>query len=159
DSVTAYLTLVRVTYTEGEGETYLLPLAYAEGEHARHVQEEKRPMVVARLLWTEGISKAPREPGLLYDPTGEPGFAEAVVQAVAGRAHVAGRGGDVAGAPLSPLQELWSAEGSLPPPVLLESDRSHSTILWPEHLVLKLFRRVEEGTNPELELGRFFAER
>ena len=42
---------------------------------------------------------------------------------------------------------------------LVESEQSNSSVIFDDTLILKLFRRVEPGTNPELEMLRFLSER
>ena len=40
-----------------------------------------------------------------------------------------------------------------------ERDQSNSSIIFGDKAIMKLFRRVEPGINPDLEIGRFLAER
>jgi maltose alpha-D-glucosyltransferase/alpha-amylase len=42
---------------------------------------------------------------------------------------------------------------------LVRAEQSNSSVVYGEHLVLKLFRRLDEGANPDLEIGRFLTER
>jgi maltose alpha-D-glucosyltransferase/alpha-amylase len=38
-------------------------------------------------------------------------------------------------------------------------EQSHTSVAYGDRLILKFFRRIEEGVNPELEVGRFLAEK
>src|SRR5262249_12735167 len=51
-----------------------------------------------------------------------------------------------------------SNDGTLEP-VLLPGEESDTSVAFDNRLVLKVFRRVEEGVNPELEMNRFLAEK
>jgi trehalose synthase-fused probable maltokinase len=44
-------------------------------------------------------------------------------------------------------------------PKLLSGEQSNSSVIYGERLILKFFRRIEEGENPDLEIGRFLSER
>ena len=44
-------------------------------------------------------------------------------------------------------------------PSLLHAEQSNTSLVFGDQLVLKLFRRVEEGENPDLEIGRALTER
>src|SRR5690606_26569849 len=45
------------------------------------------------------------------------------------------------------------------PPRRLSADQRNTSITYGDRLILKLFRRLEEGVNPDYELGRFLTER
>jgi maltose alpha-D-glucosyltransferase/alpha-amylase len=51
-----------------------------------------------------------------------------------------------------------SAEASLEPS-LLRREQSNTSIVYGDRLILKFFRRVTEGLNPDLEIGRFITEK
>jgi maltose alpha-D-glucosyltransferase / alpha-amylase len=48
-------------------------------------------------------------------------------------------------------------EGYAPP--VMTSDSNSTTVIYDERVILKFFRRVEPGINPDLEIGRFLTER
>src|SRR5262249_49414504 len=41
----------------------------------------------------------------------------------------------------------------------LRADQTNSSVVFGDQLILKLFRRTEEGINPDLEIGYFLTER
>lgn len=67
--------------------------------------------------------------------------------------------GDVsmAAQPLAPLPRLLAASGPLDPR-LLGVEQTNTSIRFGERLILKFFRRLEEGENLDVETGRFLTE-
>jgi trehalose synthase-fused probable maltokinase len=55
------------------------------------------------------------------------------------------------------LQETGAA-GSLHPRAIT-AEQSNSSVAYGDRLILKFFRRLEEGVNPDLEVGRFLTEK
>jgi maltose alpha-D-glucosyltransferase/alpha-amylase len=43
-------------------------------------------------------------------------------------------------------------------PSLLKAEQSNSSVVYKDRFILKLFRRLESGMNPDLEIGRFLTE-
>ena len=45
------------------------------------------------------------------------------------------------------------------PPVLLGVEQSNTSVRYGEQLILKLYRRLEVGINPDQEIGQFLTEK
>ncbi len=52
-----------------------------------------------------------------------------------------------------------SSSSDVPRPKVLTGEQSNSSVIYGERLILKFYRRVEKGENPDLEIGRFLTER
>jgi maltose alpha-D-glucosyltransferase/alpha-amylase len=139
------LAILEVEYTEGEAETYLLPLGITAARRADE-QDVRSPLFIARL----------RDGNLLYEPVTEPAFANALLDTIVRRRHLKGRGGTVSGAPTRELKEL-RGEGALDAQVL-KAEQSNTAIVYGQRLFLKLFRKLEPGINTDLEVSRFLNE-
>ena len=148
----ARLALVEVEYTDGEPETYALPLAFARGPRAAQVLRDWRPSVLARLQ-----SDNPEEAGLLYDALWDTGFARGLLDAIARRRRFKGEGRELAASPAAPFREILGE--AAPEPAILQGRQGSTSIAFGDRFVLRLFRRLEEGINPALEVGRFLTER
>jgi len=144
----AVLALLRVDYTEGEAETYALPLAFtadADPERQQRLREAGLP-VVARL-----DSDDPDGTGLLYDPFGDPEVSRELLAA-----FERGERNELASTP-SPVFAGLRGQGDLEP-APLRAEQSNTSVRFGDRLILKLFRKLEPGINPDLEIGRFLTE-
>ncbi|MGQ9532035.1 MAG: maltose alpha-D-glucosyltransferase [Desulfotomaculales bacterium] len=148
----AHVLLVRVEYTEGDPETYVLPLAQAAGPWAEQIRRQTPQAVVAE--W-RGKDKE----GVLYDALYEPGFCRALLEAIVRHRRFRGARGALVAAPTRAFRAPRRATGPLPEATAVEDHRTGTLVAFGDRLTLKVFRRVEEGINPELELGCFLLEK
>ena len=156
DGATAMLTFVRVEYTEGDPDVYLLPVTYAGGEQAAQIEERSPQAVVARVTRQDSETS---ERGVLYDALWDDRFATALLETVARRRGFRGGAGEVSGAPTPVLRQ---ARGSANLPLLPRvsgAEQSNTSVIFGDHLIMKLYRRLGEGVNPDLEIGRFLTEK
>jgi maltose alpha-D-glucosyltransferase/alpha-amylase len=150
----AYIALLQVQYTEGEPELYALPLTFASGGRADHLRQESSTAIVARLRPGDGD-----EEGVLYDALWDTGFCAALLDAIGQRRRLRGDGGDVIAWLTHAFRQGPAGSEPAPPPSVLKAEQSNTSVLYGDRFILKLFRRLEPGPNPELEVGRFLTER
>ncbi len=153
----AFLTLVRTEYTDGVPETYLLPLTAAFGEQAAQMQEGFPHPILAHVR-VKGKGASEGDVGFLYDALYEKGFTAALLDAIVRRRHVHVPKGELATVRTRafPRTEGLAEEGL--PPKVMKVDQTNTSVVYGEQFILKVFRRIEAGINPDLELGRFLAE-
>ncbi len=157
-SSTVQVALVQVEFSEGDPEAYVLPLAFAQGAEAERIQRERPQAVLAR-LGVESDSKEPQAPqsGILYDPLSDAPFCWALLDAILRPRRFRRAGGELVGVP---LQGRPSSNGAVrhAPPSRFRGDQRNTSVLIGNEYVLKIFRKVEEGINPEAEVGRFLTQ-
>jgi maltose alpha-D-glucosyltransferase/alpha-amylase len=150
----ALMCLVRVEYLDGEPETYVVPMAFATGDQCETLLRDHPGTVLARMRARAG------EEGVLYDAHWNPAFGRTLVQSMLRRRRFGGNGAELAAVAYQPLAAgLAGADLSELYVNVLRSEQSNTSILIGDRLILKTFRRLEPGVNPELELGRFLSER
>ncbi|MFO8173065.1 MAG: putative maltokinase, partial [Longimicrobiales bacterium] len=97
--------------------------------------------------------------GHLYEPVGEARLAAELLDVIGKRRRLAGENGEVVGVPSPHLEEVWSPGKPVPDSSVLDSEQSNTSIRFGQQMILKLFRKVDPGMNPDLEIGKFLTER
>jgi trehalose synthase-fused probable maltokinase len=154
----ATIAMVRVSYDAGPHDVYVLPLAYATGVRAEQLARDLPHAVIAH------VQRAGAEPGLLYDALLDREFCATLLDLIAGGVRRVGAAGAIQGSFTSALARLRNPGarqgGDLAPlePKIVTAEQSNSSIIYGDRLIMKLFRRLEPGLNPDLEIGRFLTE-
>jgi maltose alpha-D-glucosyltransferase / alpha-amylase len=147
-----YLTLLQVTYTDGEPETYILPLAWTTEEHATQILGS--PAAICRLRLH---SAAQDQAGVLYDAMWDNRFTTTLLGLIARSRRLPGTSGEVRAAPTRPFRALVRSATVLEP-MPLKAEQSNTSVVYGDVFVLKLYRRLHEGVSPDLEVGRYLTE-
>jgi maltose alpha-D-glucosyltransferase/alpha-amylase len=146
-----FFTLLDVASAGGQRDLYFLPLAISTGATAAKLYDGMRPWVLARLRGKEMDA-------VLHDALADDAICSALLAAVgAGRDFPtsAGRIRAIAATAYAPLR----GDPDYPLPVGRgPATSSNSHVFYGRRLMLKLFRRLEEGMNPDFEIGRFLTE-
>ena len=146
----ARLAIIDVEFNEGESESYVLPLGLARGEQVDRIVSQTPQALVAHVV---PPTEADAPPWLLYDAIYDPGFASALLDAVAGRRRFAGRRGEVTASPTRAFREIRGSRRDRLEAVVGRAEQSNTSVVFGDRLILKLFRRLEPGINPDIELG------
>jgi maltose alpha-D-glucosyltransferase/alpha-amylase len=147
----AFICLVEIHFDDGTEDEFVVPLTRAPIEKLESLHEHGAGAVIARLRGDGD--------GILCDAIEDPAFREAIVRAIAARRVFPTRDGELVassyqGFDLPPAES--SAAEALPSRVSRE-EQANTSILYGDRMVLKVFRRIEEGTHPEVEVGRALA--
>ncbi len=150
----AFLLFLQVEYVQTEPEVYAVPLACALGEKADPVCADWPPLVVARLSVKES-----KEDGVLYDAIANRAFCRALLELISTRRRLLGGHGQLEPTHTAVLRRLRQEGGLDLEPAISQSEQSNSSVIYGDRLILKLFRKLDPGVNPELEIGRFLIAR
>jgi maltose alpha-D-glucosyltransferase / alpha-amylase len=149
-----YLVTVLVSYSEGDPDSYLVPMAYASAAEAPQIIERWPNAAIA---WLRSDGEEQR--GLLYDALGPPGCADALLATIARRRRSSGSTGMLVGSTTKAFTRLRGPDTIKLEAALSVAEQSNNSVVFGERLILKVSRRLEEGVNPELEVGRFLTEK
>ncbi|UCD82506.1 MAG: maltose alpha-D-glucosyltransferase [Desulfobacterales bacterium] len=148
------LVFAAIDYMDGNSETYVLPLAFVTGPQAEEVLHEHRWAALARLR-----IRSTGEEGLLFEATALKEFGQALIRAIDRRHRRKGTAGELICSRTRMFGRLCEANPASLEPSLLSVEQSNTSLAYESCFILKLFRRLQEGTNPDLEIGRFLTEK
>ena len=148
----ARILLLETSYTEGTPDIYLLPLAFATGDRSANLLNDAPQGVVARVNVDDST-------GILYDAVHDEGFRAALLGMIAAKRRQHGASGDLAGFPGRRFRNLTAGTGAALSSQVMKAEQSNTSILYENTVILKLYRRLDEGLNPDPEIVRFLTER
>lgn len=143
-----FVLVVRVEYATGPGETYVLPLICTRESTAESA--------------TTGLkvhSPARGADLLLRNALTDEEFLRGVLGTIEQKAVFRGSEGEIRTACTSVFRMLCGNSTGVLQPKPIKTEQSNSSIIFSDRVILKFFRRGEEGENPDLEIGRFLTER
>ncbi len=146
------LTLLNVEYSNAEPETYVLPIAIATGDRARDVRSRWPEHVIAEVT---SSGRNGDGDGILFDAAVDPDFLNALLEIIARRRRHRGSVGEFLPGATQAFHQLRGDPESRLEPRVLKAEQSNSSVVYGDRFIIKLFRRIEAGLNPDLEIGRF----
>jgi len=156
DWATFYLVAIEVQYAEGHPETYLLPLAFASEDRVPELRQSHPNALVVQIT---GKEKGQEVKGVLYDAVVESRFCRALLEAIARRRSFKRQSAEIFATPSKVFRKVVGQLDASLEPSLMKREQSNTSIVYGDRVILKLFRRLQEGINPDLEIGRFVTER
>lgn len=148
DETTAYILFIRVDYADGPEETYLLPVTFAAGDKAAAIRRENPSLILAEagVIDTEGI---------LYDAFWDEAFTRRLLSIILNRRKISAENGALEASTTDRSPESLPSLDEIPAPEVLRAEQSNTSVLFGRTMIMKMFRRLEHGVNPDLEIGRF----
>ena len=148
DADSAQLWLVEVSYLDAPTETYVLPVSIASGETARALSQAAPHAIIARF--------AGNDENVLFDATWDVKCRSRLFDTIARREIVKARAGELVGITAKDFEadQFTSPQNSQ----VLSAEQSNSSMLFDNKFFLKLYRKIEDGVNPDVEITRFLTE-
>ncbi len=145
----ATILFLDIRYEDGGSDTYQLPLALSTGAAAEALQASAAKSILAS--FTRGGRTA-----VLHDATADESFRQALLSTIEHNTSAKGRTADLVGHRSTAFDAI---RGTAPLPARTGSaEQSNTSILYGGKLIMKLFRRLQPGENPDTEIGRFLTE-
>jgi maltokinase len=132
-----HLVVATVAYADGGVERYSLPMGHDRGPEARQLATRRPEAVI--------LETGPPKAGVFYDAIADERLGSVFLD------HL-NRGATLDEVRFHKLPD-WS-DTLRGPGRPLDAEQSNSSLVFGERLILKLFRRLQPGVNPELEVTR-----
>lgn len=143
-----FLAVLEVAFAGGTTDRYFVPMTIAAGAE---LTEALRPWAIARL-------KGPRGEAILQDAPADDELCISLLDAIGSGAEFRTLHGRVSTVETSAYGELRGDPSRSLPVERGPATSSNSLIFFGDRLLLKLFRRLEVGVNPDFEIGRLLTE-
>ena len=143
------LAFIEVHYAEGESDTYLITLGLLFGRAADALRDESPNALLSGVV-------SSTEDGVLHEAIFNDSASEALLAIIAGHTELPTREGVIRGVPSTTLGQLQGT--SRDTPRRGSAEQSNTSIIFGDHLIMKLFRRQQPGANPDTEIGSYLTE-
>jgi maltose alpha-D-glucosyltransferase/alpha-amylase len=144
----ARLWFVEINYLDAPSETYAIPVKIASGENAHSIRQNAPQAIVAHFARSNGA--------ILCDAIWDPTFRSKLFDTIVRRRTLKAQGGQFVGFSTSGLEsEDLDVSGNSH---VLSAEQSNSSMLFDNKFFLKLYRKLEDGVNPDVEITRFLTE-
>ncbi|MBX6312552.1 MAG: putative maltokinase [Isosphaeraceae bacterium] len=147
--VAPLLILIEVGFHGGAAETYFVPLVRATGPAGGRLAPGA---ILSRL-------DGPGEAEVIADALADDAACAALLAVIEAGHRLKTQSGEIRALPTTVYAE---ARGPTDRPLTIArgtAEQSNSAVLYGDQLILKVFRRLEPGINPDFEIGRFLSER
>jgi len=148
-----YVLFVEIRYAEGDDESYVVPLKMAFGATAKRVAVDVSESVVAWVKTSKGE-------GVLYDALADRTVCCTLFSAIAdGRRYPTHEKSTLVAFSTAVIEEEKGTEAECLSVRRLNVEQSNTSVILDDVYMLKIFRRIEEGINPDMEIGLYLTER
>ncbi len=151
----AAMVLADVEYTDGDPESYLVPMTLMSERDAAPILATTPHAAIARVEPADGR----RSGALLLDATLDPAFMTAILRLIGRRRRLRGRSGELVGHAERTFRSIVGPEGDVVAPAPIRGEQSNTSVIFGDRSILKLYRVTQPGLHPDVEIGRVLTER
>jgi maltose alpha-D-glucosyltransferase/alpha-amylase len=152
DGASSLIALVRVqTAAGGDGEPYFLPLTLAWEEREEERLRALGPVAVAKVRQQAAV-------GMLADAMGDASFCRSIVAAIGAGRTLRSTHGELSFRPTGEFANIAGPDPGKLQFAMPPAQSSNSIVTLGERMFLKIYRRLQVGINPEVEIARYLTD-
>ncbi|OGW35637.1 MAG: maltose alpha-D-glucosyltransferase [Nitrospirae bacterium GWD2_57_9] len=145
------LVFIQVTYTDCDPEIYQLPMTWLSNEQVQSLTD-RHPLATITTLALGDVE------GVLCDAVYFEEFRALLLELMIGRTKIHGANGTrLAGLRGGSVTKIYPPKAELFPSRVATVEQNNTSIMYGDRLLFKMYRKLEEGINPEPEILRFLA--
>ncbi|MBV6518201.1 MAG: maltose alpha-D-glucosyltransferase [Candidatus Brocadia sp.] len=148
----AQMLILEIKYLTGLSDTCFLPLSFSSGDTAESVVIENPHAVVAHL-------KNDNAEGIIYDSIYDEGFRSYLLRMFVRRHRHRGLHGELITTTGKTIKKRKEDELLSLKSHVIKGEQNNSSLLYGKELICKLYRCLDEGINPELEMCEFLTDK
>ncbi len=144
--------ILQVNYFEGLPELYFLPAAFKPYHDASRIMEryERAQIIHAEIGGDKGI---------IYDALYDTDFHQLLLEMLTKRKKAKGKKGDFTAVSGRNTKNILNQLDSPPDSELLNVEQSNTSILYDDTLIIKMFRKLDNGINPDVEIEQYLTDK
>jgi maltose alpha-D-glucosyltransferase / alpha-amylase len=139
--------LLEASYRDGLPDMYQLPVAFGKGQFSFKLQDNC-PQSVITLLKVNG------EEGVLFDAIYGYDMQQAIIQNMSNHQHISLQNGEIVFTGSKLLKKHLQEHEKVRPRVL-SAEQSNTSITYDNTFYLKIYRKVDQAINPDVEITHF----
>ncbi|MDP8267028.1 MAG: maltose alpha-D-glucosyltransferase [Candidatus Aceula meridiana] len=145
------LLFLSVNYSAGIPETYFLPISFSYSKEGREIVQNFPESVISQLH----INK--RE-GFLYDGVYDLNFHQLFFEIITKGKKIKNKNCTLVGSAGKKFKALQGKNPAALPSHVLKAEQSNTSILFGDTFFMKIFRKLEEGINPDIEITKYLTD-
>jgi maltose alpha-D-glucosyltransferase / alpha-amylase len=152
DHSKSVLAVVEIQFESGAPDLYLTPLAMAFGEAAAELQTTAPNAIITPIV-CGGVA------GVLHDGVFDNETCSALFSLIEKGRELDGQDTRIFGVRCNAFRDVLGPADTPLPVHRGSAEQSNTSILYGDRFILKLFRRLEAGLNPDAEIGEYLTEK
>ena len=142
-----HLLILKIEYPDAEPERYLLPVSIADMDGERDLE------ALASFRTKEG------ENGVVYSALHDREFRDTLLKLIANGSRLNGQLWELQAANTGAFPDgQWAVAPQNLESIVSRAEQSNTSIIYRGEFILKLFRKLEAGINPDIEIGTFLTQ-
>ncbi|MBU2529945.1 MAG: putative maltokinase, partial [Elusimicrobia bacterium] len=147
----AKILFLDISYSDGQFETYVLPVTYIEEKDAVDIIKENPNSAILNVELLD-------EKGVIIDAVYEAQFRADFLNLFGSRKKMKKSDIEILPKCGQKFSQKMLKDMTIPESTVMKAEQSNTSIVYGTTHFVKLFRRIDEGVNPDVEIGEFLGE-